>query len=104
MTKAPVLSVCISREMVGNFRASIFRPKPSGSVPWACPGPSPARDKDGTTDRRSAAIRKQLDRVAETAHRIVAEAFEIEIVFDEVGEPARQQHRSAQLLVEGFET
>jgi hypothetical protein len=33
-------------------------------------------------------IRKQLDRVVEAAHRIFADAFEIEIVLDEVAERA----------------
>src|SRR3984893_8241834 len=55
-------------------------------------------------DRRSAVIRKQLDWVVEAAHRIFADAFEIEIAFDEVGERAGQQHRSPQLFGEGFET
>ena len=36
----------------------------------------------------SAVIRKQLDRVAEAAHRIFADAFEIEIAIDKVGERA----------------
>src|SRR4029077_1105121 len=52
----------------------------------------------------SAAIRKQLDWVVEAAHRIFANAFEIEIAFDKVGERAGQQHRSPQLFGEGFET
>src|SRR5437870_2811375 len=52
----------------------------------------------------SAVIRKQLDRVVEAAHRIFADALEIEIAFDEVGERAGQQHRSPQLFGEGFET
>src|SRR5206468_9592445 len=55
-------------------------------------------------DRHSTVIRKQLDWVVEAAHRIFADAFEIETAFDEVGERARQQHRSAQLFGEGFET
>jgi hypothetical protein len=38
--------------------------------------------------RHSAVIRKQLDWVAEAAHRIFADAFEIKIAFDEVGEGA----------------
>ena len=50
----------------------------------------------------SAVIRKQLDRVAETAHRMFADGFEIEITFDELGEVAGQQHLFAQLLGEGF--
>jgi hypothetical protein len=33
-------------------------------------------------------IRKQLDRVVEAAHRIFADAFEIELVLDEVAERA----------------
>ena len=49
-------------------------------------------------DRHSAVIRKQLDWVAEAAHRIFADAFEVEIAFDEVGERAGQQHRSPQLF------
>jgi hypothetical protein len=57
-----------------------------------------------TANRHSAVIREQLDRVVEAAHRIFADAFEIEIVLDEVAERARQQHRSAQLLGEGFKT
>src|SRR5437773_9345732 len=56
------------------------------------------------SDRHSAVIRKQLDWVVEAAHRIFADAFEIEIAFDEVGERAGQQHRSPQLFGEGFET
>ena len=48
--------------------------------------------------RRSAVICKQLDRVAEAAHRTLAEAFEIKIAFDEVGERARQQHCLPQLF------
>src|ERR1700676_2167582 len=55
-------------------------------------------------DRHSAVIRKQLDWVVEAAHRILADAFEIEIAFDEVGERAGQQHGSPQLFGEGFET
>src|ERR1700736_5333078 len=55
-------------------------------------------------DRHSAVIGKQLDRVVEAAHRIFADALEVEIAFDEVGERAGQQHRSAQLFGEGFET
>jgi len=43
-------------------------------------------------DRRSAVIRKQLDRVAEAAHRIFADAFEVEITLYEVGEGPGQQH------------
>src|ERR1700733_12186488 len=54
-------------------------------------------------DRRSAVIRKQLDWVVEAADRIFADTFESEIAFDEVGERAGQQHRSAQLLGEGLE-
>src|SRR6478736_10214044 len=54
--------------------------------------------------RQSAVIREQLDRVVEAAHRIFADAFEIEIALDEVGERAGQQHRFPQLLGEGFET
>ena len=50
--------------------------------------------------RHSAVIRKQLDWVVEAAHRIFADALEIEIAFDEVGERAGQQHRSAQLFGE----
>src|SRR5258706_16230846 len=57
-----------------------------------------------TIDRHSAVIRKQLDWVVEAADRIFADAFEIKIAFDEVGEGAGQQHRSAQLFGEGFET
>src|SRR5260370_3044873 len=56
------------------------------------------------TDRHSAVIRKQLDRAVEAAHRIFADAFEIEIAFDEVGERAGQQHGSAQLFGQRFET
>src|SRR5437016_13770592 len=56
------------------------------------------------TDRHSTVIRKQLDWVVEAAHRIFADAFEIEIAYDEVGERAGKQHRSAQLFGEGFET
>src|SRR5579863_55670 len=52
----------------------------------------------------SAVIRKQLDWVVEAADRIFADAFEIEIAFDEVGERAGQQHRFPQLFGEGFET
>jgi hypothetical protein len=54
------------------------------------------------TDQHSAVIRKQLDWVGEAAHRILADAFEIEIAFDEVGERAGQQHCSPQLFGEGF--
>src|SRR6202040_121545 len=52
----------------------------------------------------SAVIRKQLEWVVEAPHRIFADAFEIEIAFDEVGERAGQQHRSPQLFGEGLET
>jgi len=54
--------------------------------------------------RQSAVIREQLDRVVEAAHRIFADAFEIEIALDEVGERAGQQHGSPQLFGEGLET
>ena len=40
--------------------------------------------------RDSPVIREQLDGVAEAAHRIFADAFEIEIALDEVGEGAGQ--------------
>src|SRR5712672_4540592 len=60
--------------------------------------------ENGTLDRHSAVISKQLDWVVEAAHRIFADAFEIEIAFDEVSERAGQQHRSPQLFGEGFET
>jgi hypothetical protein len=43
-----------------------------------------------TIDRHSAVIGKQLDWVVEAADRIFADAFEIEIAFDEVGERAGQ--------------
>ena len=49
-------------------------------------------------------IRKQLDWVVEAAHGMFADVFEIEIAFDEVGEGTGQQHGSAQLFGEGFET
>jgi hypothetical protein len=49
-------------------------------------------------------IGKQSDRVVEAADRIFADAFEFKIVLDEVAERARQQHRAAQLLGEGFKT
>src|SRR3954471_14059948 len=55
-------------------------------------------------DRHSAVIRKQLDWVVEATDRIFADAFEIEIALDEVGERAGQQNRSAQLFGEVFET
>ena len=64
----------------------------------------PGVARKSAIDRHSAMVRKQLDRVAEAAHRIFADAFEIEIAFDEVGERAGQQHRSPQLFGEGFET
>jgi hypothetical protein len=43
-----------------------------------------------TIDRHSAVIRKQLDWVVEAADRIFADALEIGLAFDEVGERARQ--------------
>src|SRR5258708_39803396 len=49
-------------------------------------------------ERHSAVIRKQLDRVVEAAHRIFADALEIESAFDEVGVRAGQQHRYARLV------
>src|SRR5262245_2103916 len=52
----------------------------------------------------SAVIRKQFDRVAEASHRMFADTFELEIALDEIGECAGQQHLSAQLLGQGFET
>src|SRR5438128_3265076 len=55
-------------------------------------------------DRYSAVIRKHLDWVVEAAHRIFADAFEIEIAYDEVGERAGKQHSFPQLFGEGFET
>ena len=39
-------------------------------------------------------IREQFDWIVEAAHRIFADAFELEIAFDEVGERAGQQHGS----------
>jgi len=65
---------------------------------------APGRSRYLAINRHSAVIRKQLDRIVEAAHRMFADAFEVEIVFDEIGERARQQHRSVQLLGEGFET
>ena len=64
----------------------------------------PEAPRHPSVDQHSAVIRKQLDWVAEAAHRIFADAFEIEIAFDEVGERARQQHRFPQLFGEGFKT
>ena len=52
-----------------------------------------------TIDWHSAMVRKQLGRIAEAAHWIFADAFEIEIALDEVGEPAGQQHLSTNCLV-----
>ena len=83
---------------------------------WSFPGPfqvceSQQNSQPGAAslgrrpavEQRSAVIRKQLDGVVEAAHRIFADAFEIEVAFDEVGERAGQQHLSAQLFGEGFE-
>jgi hypothetical protein len=44
------------------------------------------------------ALRKQLDWVVEAAHRMFADAFEIEFAFDKVGERAGRQHRPPRLL------
>jgi hypothetical protein len=52
-----------------------------------------------TIDQHSAVIRKQLDWIVEAADRICADAFEIEIAFDEGGECAGQQHDSPNCLV-----
>src|SRR5215471_17934601 len=60
---------------------------------------SASRDRSAST-----VIRKQLDWVAEAANRIFADAFEIEIAFEEVDERAGEQHRSPQLFGESFET
>lgn len=47
---------------------------------------------DGRThyvaNRYSPMIRKQLDRVAKASHRIFADAFEVEIALDQIGERA----------------
>src|SRR5258705_13379352 len=59
-------------------------------------------DSASRSGRHSAVICKELDGVVEAADRIFADPFEIELVFDEVGERARQQHRSAQLLGKSF--
>src|SRR5262245_33961830 len=67
-------------------------------------GHMPGVARQSTIDRHSALVRKQLDWVVEAAHRIFADAFEIEIAFDEVGERAGQQYCSPQLFGEGFET
>lgn len=48
-------------------------------------------------------IRRQLDWIAETVHRIFADAFELDIASDEVGERSRQQYRLAELLDECFQ-
>ncbi len=40
-------------------------------------------------------IREQLDRLAEAAHGVFADMFELELAADEIGKRARQQHRSA---------
>jgi hypothetical protein len=45
-------------------------------------------DRHLTTARHSVVIGKQLDRVVEAADRIFADAFEIEIAFDKIGERA----------------
>src|SRR5258708_12843884 len=47
-------------------------------------------------DRHSPAIRKQLDWVVESADRIFAAAFEIEIAFAEVADRAPHHHPSPQ--------
>ena len=52
-----------------------------------CCSPSEAA-RHLAVNRHSAVIRKQLDRVVEAAHRIFADAFEIELVLDEVAERA----------------
>src|SRR6516162_6278665 len=49
-------------------------------------------------------IRKQLDWMAEASYWIFADAFEIEIVLDEVGERAGEQHVFTQLFGQGFQT
>jgi hypothetical protein len=49
----------------------------------------PEAPRHPSVDQHSAVIRKQLDWVAEAAHRIFADAFEIEIAVDEIGERAR---------------
>src|SRR5262245_55781565 len=54
--------------------------------------------------RHSPIVRKQLDRVAKASHRIFADAFEVEIALDLVGERAGQQHLSVQLFGQGFQT
>src|SRR5258707_2481688 len=60
--------------------------------------------ENGTLDRHSAVISKQLDWVVEAADRIFADAFEVEIAFDEIGEGAGQEYGSAQMFGEGFKT
>ena len=54
-----------------------------------CPIKLPEAPRHPSVDQHSAVIRKQLDWVAEAAHRIFADAFEIEIAVDEIGERAR---------------
>jgi len=64
----------------------------------------PGAARQSTKDRHSAMVRKQFDRVAEAAHRVFANAFEIEIALDEVGKRAGQQHVLTQLFGQGFQT
>ena len=58
------------------------------SGPTTTPTVPPEAPRHPSVDQHSAVIRKQLDRVAEAAHRIFADAFEIEIAIDKVGERA----------------
>src|ERR1700741_4073112 len=67
-------------------------------------GPRVGRRAHLAIASHSAMIREQLDWVAEASYRIFADAFEIEIALDEVGERAGQQYRSTQLFGQGFET
>jgi hypothetical protein len=55
-------------------------------VSTALPAPHAVGDSPEAAHRYSAMIRKQLDGIVEAAHGIFADALEIEIAFDEIGE------------------
>jgi hypothetical protein len=87
--------IAASGAATGSFAGSRNHGSERGGLPRASP-----RMWTGA----SAVIRKQLDRIAEAAHRIFADPFEIELALHEVGKRTGQQHRFSQLLGERFET
>jgi hypothetical protein len=78
---------------VGQDHLPPTRPNQYSPRPGLQKSNTPGTTRQSMVHRDSALICKQLNRVVEATHRILAHAFEIEIAFDEVDEGTGQQHR-----------